>query len=52
MAGKQPTVITKKQAKKQISHLGRSLVLYIALFSVLQYGVEHIKQFQVLEDMA
>ncbi|MEE3488833.1 MAG: CPBP family intramembrane glutamic endopeptidase [Bulleidia sp.] len=46
MAGKQPTVITKKQAKKQISHLGRSLVLYIALFSVLQYGVEHIKQFQ------
>jgi len=31
-----PVVITTKQARQQINHLGRSLIIYIVLFSLLQ----------------
>jgi hypothetical protein len=33
-----PRIITSKQAKKQINHFGRSLVIYIAVFMVFRYG--------------
>ena len=38
MSEKSPRIITRKQAVRQIDHFGRSLVLYIFLFMVLQYG--------------
>jgi len=33
-----PRVITSRQARKQINHFGRSLVIYIAVFMVFRYG--------------
>ena len=34
-----PVVITTKQAKKQINHFGRSLLIYILLFTFLRHGM-------------
>lgn len=42
MSVKQPKTITKKQAKRQIGYFGRSLVIYILLFMILNYGTEFI----------
>ncbi len=39
MSENAPVVITTKQAKGQINHFGRSLVLYIALFMAVHYGI-------------
>ena len=53
-----PVVITTKQAKKQINHFGRSLLIYILLFTFLRHGMHPMyeampKLFQGLdEDMA
>ena len=38
----QPKTITKRQAKRQIGYFGRSLIIYIVLFTVLTYGTELI----------
>jgi len=42
MSKNTPVVITTKQAKNQINHFGRSLVLYIAVFMAVNYGVPFI----------
>ena len=38
MSSKTPVVITTKQAKRQINHFGRSLLIYILLFMGVRYG--------------
>ena len=44
MSEKAPVVITTKQAKGQINHFGRSLVIYIVLFMAVHYGVPWISE--------
>lgn len=44
MASSSPVVITRKQAKKQVNHIGRALIFYILLFSALKYGMDWIIQ--------
>ena len=39
MSEQAPVVITTKQAKGQINHFGRSLVIYIVLFMAVHYGI-------------
>ncbi|MCH4207314.1 MAG: CPBP family intramembrane metalloprotease [Solobacterium sp.] len=38
MPGNTPQVITSRQAKAQIDHFGRSLIIYIAVFMLFRYG--------------
>ncbi len=38
MESKAPVVITTKQARKQINHFGRSLLIYILVFMGVRYG--------------
>ena len=38
MSDNQPKVITSRQARAQINHFGRSLILYIIFLTVLRYG--------------
>ena len=38
MKNKAPVVITTKQAKQQINHFGRSLLIYILVFMGVRYG--------------
>ena len=38
MSKKSPVVITTKQAKRQINHFGRSLLIYILSFMAVRYG--------------
>ena len=38
MSSKTPVVITTRQAKRQINHFGRSLLIYILLFMGVRYG--------------
>ncbi|MBQ9328804.1 MAG: CPBP family intramembrane metalloprotease [Solobacterium sp.] len=42
---KNPVVITTKQAKKQVNHFGRALLLYILLFMALRYGMPYISEY-------
>lgn len=42
MSVRQPQVITTRQAKRQIGHFGRSLVLYIVFFLLLNYGLSWV----------
>ncbi len=37
-----PVVITTKQAKKQINHFGRSLLIYIGLSMIIHYGMSYL----------
>ncbi len=37
-------VITKKQARKQINHFGRALILYVLTISFLQYGTDAFQE--------
>lgn len=41
---KQPVVITRKDARRQVGHLGRSLVLYIVFFMALRYGTDLLQK--------
>ena len=38
MSDNQPKVITSRQARAQINHFGRSLILYMIFLTVLRYG--------------
>lgn len=43
MSSNGPVVITTKQAKKQINHFGRSLLIYILLSTVVKYGIGYVE---------
>ncbi len=42
MASNDTKVITRRQAKKQINHFGRSLILYILTLTFLRYGIDYL----------
>lgn len=44
MTNHQPTVITSSQARKQINHFGRSLILYILTLSFFTYGIPFVME--------
>ena len=45
MNNNEPEIITEIQAKAQINHLGRSLILYLSVFLLLQYGTNLIETY-------
>lgn len=45
MAYTEPEIITERQAKAQINHLGRSLILYLSVFILLQYGTSLLETY-------
>lgn len=44
MTENSPQTITARQAKAQIDHFGRSLILYLAVFMLLRYGTSYLEE--------
>ncbi|NCB34241.1 MAG: hypothetical protein EOM64_10285, partial [Erysipelotrichia bacterium] len=45
MPGSTQKVITSRQAKAQIDHFGRSLIIYIAVFMIFKYGTAFLYKY-------
>ena len=45
MSSKTPVVITTRQAKKQINHFGRSLLIYVSLSVAVKYALIYTERY-------
>ena len=45
MSSKTPVVITTRQAKKQINHFGRSLLIYVLLSVAVKYALIYTERY-------